>query len=127
MTHMWRSSAAIVAIICMLFQASSSAIADDVGVPIYPLPSNSGVEAEANSTASKSFDWTIQTFDPHDAATVQFHREPLGATSGAGPNSASGREESENRIDLLSLAFGVVILGIIGLAILNADNSGSPV
>ncbi len=114
----------MVAIICMLFQAGSSAIADDVGVPIQPLPSSSGVEA--NSTASKSFDWTIQTFDPHDAATAQFHREPLGATSGAETSAASGREGSGNRFNPLALVLGVVIMGIIGLAILNADDSGSP-
>ena len=125
MTRMWRNSAATMAIIGILLQAAGPAFADDVGVPIHPLPSNSS--ADRNSTASKSFDWNIRTFDPHDAATAQFSRGPLGATSGAEPGSASGREGSENRFDPLALLLGVVIMGIIGAAILNTDNSGSPV
>ena len=125
MTRTWRNCAAIVAIIGMLIQAGGSAIADDVDVPIFPLPSSSSVEA--NSTASKSLDWNIRTFDPHDAATAQFYREPLGATSGAEPSSASGREGSGNRFDPLALTLGIVIMGIIGLAILRASISGSPV
>jgi len=121
MTRMWQNSAATIAIIGILLQASGPAFADDVGVPIHTLPSNSS--ADWNSTASKPFDWNIRTFGPHDAATAQFSRGPLGATSGAEPGSASGREGSENRFDPLALLIGVVIMGIIGVAIRNADNS----
>ena len=125
MAGLWRNCAAAIAIIGVLIQTGSPAFADDVGVPIHPLPSSSG--AESNSTASRSLDWNIRTFDPHDAQVTQFYREPLGATTGAEPGSASGREGSENRFDPLALTLGVLIMGIIGLAILNADNSGSPV
>ena len=93
MTGLWRNCAAAMAIIGVLLQAGSPAFADDVGVPIHPLPSSPSVES--NPTASRSFDWNIRTFDPHDTQVTQFYREPLGATSGAGPGSASGREGSE--------------------------------
>lgn len=125
MIGLWRNSTVAIAVIGILLQAAGPAFADDVGVPIHPLPSSPSVGS--NPTASRSFDWNIRTFDPHDAQVTQFYREPLGATSGAEPSSASGREGSENRFDPLALTLGVLIMGIIGLAILNADNSGSPV
>ena len=114
-----RRTIAAVALLILMLQTASPALADGEMVPVYPLPSHSG------SSASPSYNWAPPAHDRGEAAVQPFERVPLGAASGAGVGAASGRDGAENKFDFLSLGLGVVVIGIIGWAILNASDSSS--
>lgn len=104
----------------LLLQAISPTLADGIDPPIEPLSSIGGTMAHSGAAPA-------QTWKVPDAYAIGSwnNGNDWGAAAGASTSTWSSRDESGNRFDPLPLAVGVIILGAIALAILNASDSSS--